>query len=109
MWFCGGLLSHEQHVLSATPKSLVLEVCLFFSPAQCVHTVCLCAVFSHLKAAVLDVVKLQAQGLYAAYDSPLVTNQTDPNAPDVAEGGEEDLYSLNNHRAADVYIEANMQ
>ena len=45
-----------------------------------------CAVVSHLKAALLDVVKLQAEGLYAAYDSPLVANQTDPDAPDVAEG-----------------------
>lgn len=39
----------------------------------------------HLKAILLDVVKLQAKRLYAAYDSPLVTNQTDPNTPDVAE------------------------
>lgn len=41
---------------------------------------------SHLEAALLDVVKLQAERLYAAYDSPLVTKQTDPNAPDVTEG-----------------------
>lgn len=38
---------------------------------------------SHLKAALLDVVELQAEGLYAAEDSPLVTEQTDPDAPDV--------------------------
>lgn len=54
-------------------------------PALCVHTVCLSATVSHLKATLLDVVKLQAKGLYAAYDSPLVTDQTDPDAPDVAE------------------------
>lgn len=41
---------------------------------------------SHLKAALLDVVKLQAERLYAAYDSSLVTKQTDPDAPDVTEG-----------------------
>lgn len=41
---------------------------------------------SHLKAALLDVVKLQAERLYAAYDPPLVTKQTDPDAPDVTEG-----------------------
>lgn len=55
-------------------------------PAQCVHTVCLSSVVSHLKATLLDVVELQTKGLYAAYDSPLVANQTDPNTPDVAEG-----------------------
>jgi len=36
----------------------------------------------------MDVVKLQAKRLYAAYDSPLVANQTDPNAFDVT--GEEE-------------------
>lgn len=41
---------------------------------------------SHLKAALLDVVKLEAERLYAAYDPPLVTKQTDPDAPDVTEG-----------------------
>lgn len=41
---------------------------------------------SHLKAILLDVVKLQAERLYAAYDSSLVTNQTDPNTSDVTEG-----------------------
>lgn len=55
-------------------------------PALCVHTVCLCAAASHLKATLLDVVELQAKRLYAAYDSPLVTNQADPDAPDVTEG-----------------------
>lgn len=50
---------------------------------------------SHLKATLLDVVKLQAKGLYAAYDSPLVTNQTDPDAPDVAEGEKKIYTGLN--------------
>lgn len=38
---------------------------------------------SDLKAVLLDVVKLQAKRLYAADDSSLVTNQTDPNSSDV--------------------------
>lgn len=33
----------------------------------------------------LDVVELQAKRLYAAYDSPLMADQTDPDAPDVPE------------------------
>lgn len=49
---------------------------------------------SHLKATLLDVVKLQAKRLYAAYDSPLVSNQTDPDTPDVAEGEKEDLFGF---------------
>lgn len=57
------------------------------------YTVCLCAKFLHLKAALLDVVKLQAKRLYAAYDSPLVANQTDPDTPDVAKG-EKKIYSF---------------
>lgn len=48
---------------------------------------------SHLKATLLDVVKLQAKRLYTTYDSPLVTNQTDPDTPDVAEG-EKKIYSF---------------
>lgn len=36
-----------------------------------------------MKAALLDVVKLQAKRLYAAYDSPLVANQADPNTSNV--------------------------
>lgn len=59
------------------------------------NTVCLCATVSHLKAALLDVVKLQAKRLYAAYDSPLVTNQTDSSAPDVT-GGEKKISSVLN-------------
>lgn len=39
-----------------------------------------------MEATVLDVVELQAEGLYAAYDSPLMADQTDPDAPDVPEG-----------------------
>lgn len=58
-------------------------------------TVCLCAVVSHLKATLLDMVKLQAERLYAAYDSPLVANQTDPNSSDVAEG-EKKIYTVLN-------------
>lgn len=50
---------------------------------------------SHLKATLLDVVELQAKGLYAAYDSPLVTDQTDPDTPDVAEG-EKKIYTVLN-------------
>lgn len=39
----------------------------------------------------MDVVKLQPKRLYAAYDSPLVANQTDSNAFDVP-GEEKDNY-----------------
>lgn len=63
-------------------------------PAQCAHTVCLCAVLSHLKATLLDVMKLQAKGLYAAYDSPLVTDQTDTDTSDVT-GGENKIHCFN--------------
>lgn len=52
-------------------------------------TVSLGRAASHLEATVLDVVELQAKGLYAAYDSPLMADQTDPDAPDVpGEAGE---------------------
>ena len=44
-----------------------------------------------MEAALLDVVKLQAERLYAAYDSPLMANQTDPDAPDVAKGGDDKI------------------
>lgn len=68
----------------------LLHLTGWWSPAQCAHThthtVYLCGMVSHLKATLLDVVELQAKRLYAAYDSPLVTNQTDPDAPDVAKG-----------------------
>lgn len=56
-----------------------------FSSSVCAHSLSLCAAVSHLKATLLDVVKLQAERLYAAYDSPLVTNQADPDAPDAAD------------------------
>lgn len=56
-----------------------------------VHTRCVFVPCSHLKATLLDVVELQTKRLYAAYDSPLVANQTDPDAPDVAEGQKEDV------------------
>lgn len=70
------------------------EVWLVSGLSVYTHTVCfLCVMVSHLKAALLDVVKLQAERLYAAYDSPLVANQTDPDTPDVAGGGEK-IYSL---------------
>lgn len=49
---------------------------------------------SHLKATLLDVVKLQAKRLYAAYDSSLVSNQTDPDTSDVARGEKEDLHDV---------------
>lgn len=52
-------------------------------PALCARTVCLCEAVSHLKTTLLDVVELQAERLYAAYDSPLVANQADPYAPDI--------------------------
>lgn len=62
-----------------------------------------CAAASHLKATLLDVVELQAERLYATYDSPLVSNQTDPDAPDVAEGEKEDSYGftliINNNKS----------
>lgn len=51
------------------------------------------ATSSHLKAALLDVVELQAEGLYAAEDSPLVTKQTDPDAPDVTEETSSDTHN----------------
>lgn len=71
---------YEQHEAPATPNGLVV------SSSVRTHTVSLCGTASHLKAALLDVVKLQAKRLYAAYNPPLMTNQTDPNAPDVTTG-----------------------
>lgn len=67
-------------MVPATPNRLVV------SSSVCTHTVYLCGMVSHLKATLLDVVELQAKRLYAAYDSPLVTNQTDADTPDVAKG-----------------------
>lgn len=91
MWSSSRPRSYEQHVVPATPKSLVFCAISWMTmprnlfPAQFVHTVWLCAMGSHLKATLLDVVKLQAKGLYAAYDSPLMANQTDSNTSDVTE------------------------
>lgn len=61
----------------------LLRLAGWWCPAQCVHSVSRPRAVSHLEATVLDVVELQAEGLYAAYDSPLVADQTDPDAPDV--------------------------
>lgn len=41
----------------------------------------------------LDVVELQAKGLYAAYDSPLMADQTDPDAPNVPGAEKEDVHN----------------
>lgn len=53
---------------------------------------------SHLETTVLDVVELQAKGLYAAYDSPLMADQTDSNTPDVPEGQTANIHSCVNHK-----------
>lgn len=70
----------------------------WWSPAQCVHTVSLGRAASHLEATVLDVVELQAKGLYAAYDSPLMADQTDPDAPDVPEAERASIHGRFNHK-----------
>lgn len=50
-----------------------------------------------MEAALLDVVKLQAERLYAAYDSPLMANQTYPDAPDVAKGETTNIVTTEQH------------
>ena len=65
-----------------------------------------------MKAALLDVVKLQAQRLYAAYDSPLVTDQTDPDTLDVTEGEKEIFkrFRINSLiRAADLFHDKHLE
>lgn len=58
---------------------------------------------SHLEAALLNVVKLQAERLYAAYDSPLVTKQADPDAPDVTEGRDQQKKKQQQHSQSGIY------
>lgn len=70
----------------------LLRLTGWWCPAQCVHSLSRPRVASHLEATVLDVVELQAEGLYAADDSPLMADQTDPDAPDVPEAEKANIY-----------------